>query len=151
MHNNIYKNTRKKANLLTKYQPAFRFSLSACINRITSTRRFSTAASCSSRSRRRASRPENHSSRARSSSSGLACASIHEFMASRWSRQTHVVVKVRLRAHSAKAGGGKKPVSKKFCHKREKKGMVFTSDFLGAVASYPFVVHLFDLLFLCCG
>lgn len=77
-------------------------------------------------------------------------------MASRWSRQTHVVVKVRLRAHSAKALETNLSVKESVLEDQEEeedtvRELIFTFDFLGAVASYPLVVHLFDLLFLCCG
>lgn len=81
----------------------FLLSSSSLIIRITSCRLFSTLASSSSLWRRRASRPANHSSRARSSSSGFACATIQAFIASRCCRHTHVAVTVRLTAHSAKA------------------------------------------------
>ena len=77
---------------------------SSRIIRITSSRRFSVRAFSASFSRRRSSCVANHCSRARSSSSGLAWATMHEFMARRCERQTHVAVTVRFTAHSAKAG-----------------------------------------------
>lgn len=78
-------------------------SSSSLIIWMTSCRLLSTLAASSSRCRRRASRLANHSSRARSSSSGFACATMHAFMASRCCRQTQVAVMVRFTTHSANA------------------------------------------------
>ena len=76
--------------------------------RITSCRRRSTASSSSRRFRCRSSRPANHSSRARSSSSRVACDIMHEFIARRCLRHAKESVKVRFKAQDAKsvAGGG---------------------------------------------
>lgn len=76
---------------------------SSLIMRITSSLLFSTFASSSSFAFLRSSCVANHSSLARSSSSGFACATMHAFIASRCSRHTHVAVIVRLTAHSANA------------------------------------------------
>lgn len=89
---------------ISNHFPAARaLASSSRIMRITSARRFSTRARSSSFARRRSSYPANHSSRARSSSSGFAWATMHEFIARRCWRQIHVAVTVRLTAHSANA------------------------------------------------
>lgn len=62
---------------------------------------FSLSLSSFSRARLLSSRPANHSSRARSSSSGLACSTIQVFMASRCFLHTQVAVTVRLIAQAA--------------------------------------------------
>lgn len=63
-------------------------------------------ASLASRSCLRASLVANHSSRARSCSSTVACATMHAFMANRCCRHVQVAVKVRWRAQDANSACG---------------------------------------------